>query len=113
MEQRYRAVGDEESIDILATYYGVPVEDLRWRLGWPRKALSRALVESVRANAPITLYLWNGQQLSGTVKWWDLGAVGLETDNEHPVVIQRHAVERWDPRAASDSEPAEDPIEEQ
>jgi sRNA-binding regulator protein Hfq len=112
MEQRYRAVGDEESIGILAEYYGVPVEDLRWRLDWPRKALSRALVECVRAGAPITLYLWNGQQLSGTVKWWDLGAVGLETGGENPVVIQRHAVERWDPRAAGDSEPAEDPAEE-
>jgi sRNA-binding regulator protein Hfq len=92
--------------------YGVPVEDLRWRLDWPRKALSRALVECVRADAPITLYLWNGRQLSGTVKWWDLGAVGLETGGENPVVIQRHAVERWDPRAADDSEPAEDPAEE-
>jgi sRNA-binding regulator protein Hfq len=111
MEQRYRAVGDDESIRALAEYYGVPFEDLRWRLDWPRKALSRALVESVRSDTPITLYLWNGQQLSGTVNWWDLGAVGLEPGGENPVVIQRHAVERWDPRAADDSVSTEDPIE--
>ena len=113
MEQRYRAVGDEASIGLLAEYYGVPVEDLRWRLDWPRKALSRALVESVRADAPITLYLWNGQQLSGTVKWWDLGAAGPETAGENLIVIQRHAVERWDPRAADDGVPAEDPGEDE
>ena len=40
MEQRYRAIGDDASIQILAEYYAVPFEDLRWRLDWSRKALS-------------------------------------------------------------------------
>jgi len=100
MEQRYRAVGDDENIRILAEYYEVPFEDLRWRLDWPRKALSHALVACVRDGQPIILYLWNGQIIAGTVKWWDLGAIGLETADGGLVVVQRHAAERWEPRAA-------------
>jgi sRNA-binding regulator protein Hfq len=103
MEQRYRAVGDDESIRALADFYVMPFEDLRWRLDWPRKALSRALVACLRDNSPITLYLWNGQAITGLVKWWDLGAAQLETAAGELVVVQRHAAERWEPRAAEDS----------
>jgi sRNA-binding regulator protein Hfq len=107
MEQRYRAVGDDESIRILAEYYGVPFDDLRWRLDWPRKALNHALVACVRDSKPITLHLWNGQSIAGAVKWWDLGAVGLETADGSLVVVQRHAAERWEPRAAVDVTPSD------
>jgi len=103
MEQRYRAVGDDESIRVLAEYYRVPFEDLRWRLDWPRKALSHALVASLRDHQPITLYLWNGQAITGTVKWWDLGAIELETADGGRVVVQRHAAERWEPRVTGDA----------
>lgn len=103
IEQRYRAVGDDESLRLIAGYYELPFEELRWRLDWPRKALSRALVHALINETPITLHLWNGQVQAGRVKWWDLGALELETAGG-PIVIQRHAVERWDPRA-SDEEP--------
>lgn len=103
MEQRYRAVGDDDSIRILADFYGVPFADLRWRLDWPRKALSRALVAAREGGSPITLHLWNGETAVGRVQWWDLGAVGLETEGAELVVIQRHAVERWSPRAAENA----------
>jgi len=103
MEQRYRAVGDDESIRALADFYAVPFEDLRWRLDWPRKALSRALAACMRDNSPITLNLWNGQTLTGLVQWWDLGAVQLETTDGAVVVVQRHAAERWAPRAPDDA----------
>jgi hypothetical protein len=114
MEQRYRAIGDDESIKILADYYGVPYEDVRWRLDWPRKSLSRALLASQQGLQPIKLFMWNGDVLEGHVRWWDLGAVGL-APTEGPtelVVVQRHAVERWDPRgpepAKGDDEQADD-----
>ena len=97
MEQRYRAVGDDESVRLLADFYGAPFEDLRWRLDWPRKALSYSLVAAMRRQQPITLYLWNGQTATGKVKWWDLGAVGLETNQGDLLVVQRHAAERWEP----------------
>lgn len=98
MEQRYRAVGNDATIRLLADFYGAPFEDLRWRLDWPRKALSRALVHAQQNNLPITLHLWNGQTVTGRVKWWDLGAAGIETDAGE-IVVQRHAAERWDPTA--------------
>jgi len=99
MEQRYRAVGDDESIHALADFYGVPFEELRWRLDWPRKALSQALAAALAQGDPITLYLSTGQVVKGKVCWWDLGAVGVDTGDEGLVVVQRHAVERWEPRA--------------
>jgi sRNA-binding regulator protein Hfq len=107
MEQRYRAVGDDESVRLIAGYYGLPFEELHWRLDWPRKALSRALVHALMNDTPITLHLWNGQVQAGHVNWWDLGALELETAGG-PVVIQRHAVERWDPRAPDDEPAAAD-----
>lgn len=107
MEQRYRAVGDDASIRMLADFYGVPFEDLRWRLDWPRKALSRALIHAKQNDLPITLHLWDGETVTGRVRWWDLGAVGLETTGGE-IVVQRHAAERWSPRSPDDGEePAE------
>ncbi len=103
MEQRYRAVGDDESIRLLADYYGVAFEDLRWRLDWPRKALSRAVVAAMKDNLTLTLRLWNGETVQGKVMWWDLGAVGLDTGAGELTVIQRHAVEQWEPRAPDDT----------
>ncbi len=104
MEQRYRAIGDDESIRILAEFYGLPFEDLRWRLDWPRKALSRALVAASESGSLITLFLWNGQEVAGKVAWWDLGAVGLDMADGRLLVVQRHAVERWDPCTADDGQ---------
>jgi hypothetical protein len=111
MEQRYRAVGDDLSIGLLAGYFGVAFDDLRWRLEWPRKALSRALVNVVDQDVPITLYLSTGDIVSGKVKWWDLGACEINTA-AGDVVVQRHAVERWDPRAPEPAE-SETPDEEE
>ncbi len=102
MEQRYRSVGDDDTLRRLADFYDVPFDALRWRLDWPRKALSRALVQVIRENAPIRLELCDGQVVVGAVKWWDLGAIGVETpDGEW--VVQRHAVEKWSPRAQEDT----------
>ncbi len=98
MEQRYRAVGDDDSVRNLADYYGVPFEELRWRLDWPRKALSRALVISIKEANPLTLRLWSGQEVTGKVRWWDLGAAAIERADGSLLVVQRHAVERWEPR---------------
>lgn len=98
IEQRYRAMGDDDSIRMLAEFYGMTFEELRWRLDWPRKALSRALVQAVQTGAPITLHLWSGHSVTGQVKWWDLGAVCLDTA-EGELIVQRHAAERWSPRA--------------
>ena len=97
IEQRYRAVGSDDSIKVLADFFGVPFEDLRWRLDWPRKALSYALAAAQEDAGQISLWLSTGQVVTGCVEWWDLGAVKLVLDNTEDWVIQRHAVEKWDP----------------
>jgi len=111
MEQRYRAVGDDASIAMLADYFDVPFDSLRWQLDWPRKALSRAFVHVVNEPMPISLHLWNGEVVTGQVKWWDLGAAEIETTDGF-VVVQRHAVERWEPRAPEAEEPESEEREE-
>ena len=98
MEQRYRAIGDDATIQMLATYFDVPFDELRWRLDWPRKGLNYAFHHAVEQDQPITLHFWNGESVTGKVKWWDLGAAEIASENGS-VVAQRHAVERWDPRA--------------
>ncbi len=111
MEQRYRAMGDDESIRLLADFFDVPFEDLRWRLDWPRKELSRALVACQRDAQAITLNLWSGATVRGQVRWWDLGAIGLapiDGGDDELVVIQRHAVDRWDPRIEESDDEDED-----
>lgn len=116
MEQRYRAMGDEDSLRILADYYGVAFDDLRWRLDWSRKALSRTLITLALDQRPLTCYLWNGQAATGTVMWWDLGAVALNVGEAEPLIVQRHAIERWSPRLeeahATHDGPGEDDAEE-
>jgi hypothetical protein len=109
MEQRYRAVGDDNIIHMLAGFFGVPFEELRWRLDWPRKELNRALYHAQSQGHPITLELSTGETVAGAIKWWDLGATEIETD-AGSIVVQRHAVERWDPRAP-ETENADDPEE--
>ena len=112
MEQRYRAVGDDETIQLLADFYGVPFDDLRWRLDWSRKALSRMLLAASLEQTPITLYLWNGDVATGQVAWWDLGAVGLDTGAKEIMVVQRHAVDRWEPRLEQEDGEADEDDEE-
>jgi hypothetical protein len=42
--------------------------------------------------------LRTGETLAGQVRWWDLGAFGLETGDGEPLtVVQRHAVLDWTP----------------
>lgn len=96
MEQRYRAMGDEETLVRLAAYFDVPVEELRWRYDWPRKLLSKALVEAQEEGRPIRLHLRTGETFEGRVEWWDLGATLLTLTNGEQVVVQRHVVETWE-----------------
>lgn len=95
IEQRYRAMGNEEELASLAAYFEVPVEELTGRVEWTRKALSAALVEAVEMNAPISLELRSGQTVTGTVQWSDLGAALLQLEDGQEVVVQRHMVDRW------------------
>jgi len=96
IEQRYREVATDETVQKLARYFGVPVEELEWRRAWPRKALTAALDQAMRRGWRIHLMLRTGERLSGRVKWFDLGALLLELEGgSGEVVVQRHMVETW------------------
>ena len=98
IEQRYRPIGDKETLEKLARYYGISPEELYWRHEWSRKALSWSLETARQSDTPIQLNLRTGQSFRGRVRWWDLGATLLELEDGRQVVIQRHMVETWEPR---------------
>jgi hypothetical protein len=98
MEQRYRAIGDDESLAALAAYFEVPVEELLWRREKSRKALSNDLAGACTSGATVTLKLRMPElTFTGRVIWWDMGAVLLElSDGSGEVVVQRHVVDDWE-----------------
>jgi len=95
IEQRYRAVGEEDILRRLAEFYGVPAEEVLWRHRWSRARLTFALEDALRENRPIRLYLRTGEEFAGHVLWVDLAATCLKVDG-HEIVVQRHWVDRWE-----------------
>jgi hypothetical protein len=95
IEQRYREIGDEETMQKLAAYFEVQLEELTRRKPKYRKALSGALAAAMTHNVPIRLILRSGHEFSGHVVWWDLGAVLLALEDGKEVVVQRHMVDDW------------------
>jgi transcriptional regulator with XRE-family HTH domain len=97
IEQRYRRVGEnDDDLQKLADYFGVPVEELIWRREKWRKLLSEALYTAQTEKRPIRLILRDGPTLEGQVLWWDLGAAELELAEKGAcLVVQRHAVDDW------------------
>ena len=98
MEQRYRRVGeDDEILAKIATYYGVPLETLQYHRERHRKALSAYLYEATQAESVARFQLRTGETMSGRIRWWDLGAFGLEVKGEESLtIVQRHAVVNWE-----------------
>jgi hypothetical protein len=98
IEQRYRRVGEnDDDLQKLADYFGVPVQELTWRREKWRKLLSEALYTAQTENHPIHLVLRDGPTFEGRVLWWDLGATELElSEGGGRVVVQRHAVDDWE-----------------
>lgn len=96
LEQRYREMGDDETLEKLASYFGCDPEMLKTARSRSRKALSQHLAEVVRNEQPVELSLRTGDVLTGRVIAWDLGTVGLDPDDGGPpIVVQRHAVIDW------------------
>jgi transcriptional regulator with XRE-family HTH domain len=98
MEQRYRRVGeDDDELAKIAAYYAVPLEKLQYHRERYRKALSAILHQAVESGEEAQFELRTGETMAGRVRWWDLGAFGLEPDDGGPLtVVQRHAVVDWE-----------------
>jgi len=96
LEQRYREMGDDETLEKLATYFGGDADVLKRARSRSRKALSQHLSQALDSEATVELKLRTGETLAGRLVWWDLGALGLEPAGGGPlIVIQRHAVVGW------------------
>jgi transcriptional regulator with XRE-family HTH domain len=96
LEQRYREMGDDETVEKLAAYFGCDADMLKRARSRSRKALSRHLEKALESQEPIQLHLRTGETLSGRLAWCDLGALGLEPQDGGPlIVVQRHAVIDW------------------
>ena len=97
MEQRYRRVGeDDEVLAKIAAYYDASLEKLQHHRERYRKALSESLYKSKESKQIAEFQLRTGETLTGRVRWWDLGAFGLEPEDGGPLtVVQRHAVVDW------------------
>ena len=108
IEQRYRRVGTDETLEKLAQYFDVPVEELARRRERPRKLLSANLARAWRKGSRIRLALRTGDQVSGRVEWFDMGATLLRlADGTGEVVVQRHIVEEWEIGSGEVGEPTE------
>ncbi len=96
LEQRYREVGDDETVEKLAAYFKADADALKRARSCSRKALTQHLAKALQSASPLKLHLRNGETLNGRLAWWDLGALGLEPDDGAPlIVVQRHAVVDW------------------
>ena len=104
MEQRYRRVGeDDEVLASIAAYYAVPLGTLQYHRERYRKALSGYLQQGLESGAMARFELRTGETLTGRVRWWDLGAFGLESEAGVPLtIVQRHAVLDWVGTMAND-----------
>ena len=97
MEQRYRRMGeDDDVLAKIAAYYGVSLKKLQYHRERYRKALSAFLHNSMESKKFAEFDLRTGETVTGRVRWWDLGAFGLEPEDGGPLtVVQRHAVLDW------------------
>lgn len=96
LEQRYREMGDDETLEKLAAYFGCDTEMLKQARSRSRKALTRQLELARRSKEMTELHLRTGETFRGRVTWWDLGSIGFELeDGQTLVVIQRHSVVDW------------------
>ena len=96
IEQRYRAVGEEQALEKMAAYFDVAPDELRWRQHWPRKGLTAALVDAQEKGGMLSVRWSGGEAFTGTVAWRDLGAVEIQDASGASVVVQRHMVDRWE-----------------
>jgi hypothetical protein len=98
MEQRYRRVGEgDEELAKIAAYYEVPLKMLHYHRERYRKALSDYLQQTLESKTIARFELRTGEAMTGRVRWWDLGAFGLELEEDEAlIVVQRHAVLDWE-----------------
>ena len=106
LEVKHRRMGDDDAmLDMLAKYFGVPVDALTSRREAYRKRLTFFLEQAVRENRHVTLRLENEEDLTGSIKWYSREAIGMVLEGSESeddvLVVQRAWVADW--RAAGEA----------
>jgi hypothetical protein len=99
IEVKHRRMGEDPAVlERLATYFGVPVEELEGRREAYRKRLTYFLDECKRDTAPIELKMESGETLAGQTEWFSRDAIGLkdgDQDDDRLCVVQRAWIADW------------------
>jgi hypothetical protein len=101
IEVKHRRMGeDDATLEQLASYFGVPAQDLTDRREAYRKRLTYFLDESKHDSASVELKLENGETVGGWPAWYSRDAVALnesdhETDDGNLCIVQRAWVADW------------------
>jgi hypothetical protein len=102
IEVKHRRMGeDDELLQRLARFFGVPVEELTSRRDAYRKRLTFFLEESAQESIPIALKMEGEEELEGRVLWYSREAVALApstsdgSEDDHPYLVQRGWISDW------------------
>jgi hypothetical protein len=100
IEVKHRRMGeDDEMLEQLASYFGVPVEELRARREAYRKRLTYFLDESKHDSSAVELKLESGEAVGGWPVWYSREAVALKRDDadeeDNLCIVQRAWVADW------------------
>lgn len=77
IELKHRQMGDDETLEKLAAYFDIPVDELRWRRDRFRKKLVAFLDEQRQRNQTVRLRLQNGAEIVGTIAWIGKSTIGF------------------------------------
>ena len=91
-----------DELERLASYFGVPAEDLQAARLQARGDLTSYLAKREKTSAPARLELQGGATVSGPVVWRDRHAVALRQPDDSVLVVYRSSVERWGNAVTSD-----------
>lgn len=99
LEVKHRRMGDDDgSLQKIAVFFDVPVEDLIDRREAYRKRLTEFLHESRESETPVALRLESGMEISGAIQWYSREAVAIapqDEDSSSPYIVQRGWVSDW------------------
>ncbi len=81
LEVKHRRMGeDDDVLQRLANYFGVPLKELTGRREAYRKRLSYFLEENNHEIVPISFKLESGEEVRGTLAWYSREAVALKPE---------------------------------
>lgn len=90
-----------DDLDLLATHFGVPADELRAAQRQARGDLTSYLAGQEKATRPARLRLKGSGMVSGPVVWRDRHAVALRQPDRSVLVVYRSSVEAWGEDIAS------------